>query len=189
MLLEFWKVNSMLLVYHLSLQNLGCQLQTNQAHPMLSRFSHVWLFAPLWTIASQAPLSMGFSRQEYWSGLPFPPARHLPDPGIEPASPVSPALGGRFFTTSATWETLEAKCFRQWPLHLGLGSFWPQWQEATSFFSAAWVPLFARAALTQLIPQSPLASQPATFCSPQFAACRWTLLRPQQPQMEPFRRQ
>ena len=40
---------------------------------MLSRFSHVWLFATLWTVARQAPLSMGFSRQEYWSGLPFPP--------------------------------------------------------------------------------------------------------------------
>ena len=95
-----------------SLQNLGCQLQTNQAHPMLSCFSHVWLFATLWTIASLAPLSMGFSRQEYWSGLPFPPARHLPDPGIEPASPVSPALGGRFFTTSATWEALSTSPWR-----------------------------------------------------------------------------
>ena len=44
-----------------------------------------------WTVARQAPLSMGFSRQEYWSGLPFPPG-DLPDPGIEPVSPVSPAL-------------------------------------------------------------------------------------------------
>ena len=45
-----------------------------------------------WTIASQAPLSMGFSRQEYWIGLPCPPPRDFPDPGIQPASPVSPAL-------------------------------------------------------------------------------------------------
>ena len=49
----------------------------------------------------QSPLSMGFSRQEYWSGLPFPPPGDFPDAGIEPASP---ALAGGFFTTSATWE-------------------------------------------------------------------------------------
>ena len=57
---------------------------------MLRRFCSVWLFATLWTMARQAPLSMGFSRQEYWRGLPFPPPGDLPDPGIEPASlPVS----------------------------------------------------------------------------------------------------
>ena len=50
---------------------------------------------------------MGFSRQEYWSGLPCPPPEDLPDPGIEPASLVSPALAGSFFTTSATWEGLN----------------------------------------------------------------------------------
>ena len=51
-----------------------------------------------------APLSMGFSRQEYWSGLPCPPPGDLPNPGIKPASPISPALVGLFFTISATWE-------------------------------------------------------------------------------------
>ena len=51
-----------------------------------------------WTIACQSPLSMGFSRQGYWSGLPCPPAGDLPDPGIKPSFPVSPALAGRFFT-------------------------------------------------------------------------------------------
>ena len=59
---------------------------------VLSRFSHVQLFAIPWTIAHQAPLSMGFSRQEYWSGLPSPPPGYLPDPGIAPASLMSPAL-------------------------------------------------------------------------------------------------
>ena len=54
-----------------------------------------------WTVVCQSPLSMGFSRQEYWSGLLFPSPGYLPDPGIEPRSP---ALAGRFFTTSATWE-------------------------------------------------------------------------------------
>ena len=71
---------------------------------MLSCFSHVPLFATPWTIARQAPLSMGFSRQEYWSGLPCPPPRDLPDPGIAPTSLMSPALAGVFFTTRATWE-------------------------------------------------------------------------------------
>ena len=66
---------------------------------MLSHFSCVQLFATLWTVACQAPLSMGFSRQEYWSGLPSPPPGDLPNPGIEPISPASPALAGRFFTT------------------------------------------------------------------------------------------
>ena len=59
---------------------------------VLSHFSHVQLFAILWTVARQAPLSVEFSRQEYWSGLPFPSPGDLPDPGIEPQSPASPAL-------------------------------------------------------------------------------------------------
>ena len=52
---------------------------------VLSSFSHVQLFATLWTVALQAPLSMGFTRQEYWNVLPFPPPGDLADPGIEPA--------------------------------------------------------------------------------------------------------
>ena len=72
----------------------------------LSCFKIALLFATLWTIAHQVPLSMGFSRQKYQSGLPCPSLGDLPDPGIEPASLTSPALAGRFFTTSATWEAL-----------------------------------------------------------------------------------
>ena len=71
---------------------------------MLSCFSCVQLFATPWTIARQAPLSMGFSRQEYWSVLLCPPPGDLPDPGIKPAYLISPALVDRFFITSATWE-------------------------------------------------------------------------------------
>ena len=56
----------------------------------------------LWTISHQAPLSMGFSRQEYWSGLPCLSPGDLPNPGMEPPSLMSPALAGGFFTTSAT---------------------------------------------------------------------------------------
>ena len=66
--------------------------------------SHVQLFAIPWNIARQAPLSMGFSRQEYWSGLPCPPPGDPPNPGTEPSSLMSPALAGGFFTTSVTWE-------------------------------------------------------------------------------------
>ena len=66
--------------------------------------SGAWLFATPWTLAHQAPLSIGFSRQEYWSGLPFPSSGDLPHPGIELASPASPALAGGFFTTDATRE-------------------------------------------------------------------------------------
>ena len=71
---------------------------------MLSCCSHVRLFITLWTIARQASLSMGFIRQEYWSVLPCPPPGDLPDPEINPSSLMSPALAGRFLTTSATWE-------------------------------------------------------------------------------------
>ena len=59
---------------------------------MLSRFSHARLFATLWTIAHKAPLSMGFSRQKYWSGLPCHFPGELPNSGIKPTSPMSPAL-------------------------------------------------------------------------------------------------
>ena len=58
---------------------------------MFSCFSHVQLFAMLWTVAHQAPLSMGFSRREHWSGLPCPSPGDLLDPGIEPVSPASQA--------------------------------------------------------------------------------------------------
>ena len=63
---------------------------------LLSRFSHVQLFVAPWTVAHQAPLPMGFPLKEYWSVLPFPPPADLPDPGIEPGSPVAPAWAGGF---------------------------------------------------------------------------------------------
>ena len=71
---------------------------------MLSCFSRVWLFATPWTVAHQAPLSIGFSRQEYQSGLPCPTPGDLPNPGTEPTSLMSPALAGGFLTTSTIWE-------------------------------------------------------------------------------------
>ena len=73
---------------------------------MLRCFSHVQLFVTLWTVAHQESFGSSvhrFSRQEYCSGLPFPPPGNLPNPGIEPTSLMSPALTGRFFTTCSTW--------------------------------------------------------------------------------------
>ena len=66
--------------------------------------SHVLLFVTPWTVACQAPLSMGFCRKEYWSGLPFPSPGDLLDPGIKFTRLMPPALAVRFFTASATWE-------------------------------------------------------------------------------------
>ena len=66
--------------------------------------SCIWVFETPWTVAHQPPLSLGFLRQEHWTGLPFPPPGDLPDPGIEPTSHVSSTLAGRFFTTSTTYH-------------------------------------------------------------------------------------
>ena len=71
---------------------------------MLSHFSCVQLYATLWTVACQAPVSIGFSRQEYWSAVPFLSLGNIPDSEIKPVSLKSPALASGFFTTSATWE-------------------------------------------------------------------------------------
>ena len=71
--------------------------------------SCIWLFAALWTVIRQAPLSMGFSRQEYWSWFPFHSPGDLPNPGSEPASPLSPALQADYLLTGPSWKP--------WPLH------------------------------------------------------------------------
>ena len=63
--------------------------------------SHIRLFVTPWSVACEAPLSMGFSRQEHWSGLPFPLPGDLPNPGTEPTSPLPPALAGRVSATES----------------------------------------------------------------------------------------
>ena len=83
---------------------------------MLHRFSRVRLSATPWTAAHQAPLFLGFSRQEYWTGLPCPPPGDLPDPGNKPEALTSPALAGGFFTTSATTQSLNVS--------VAVGSTW-----------------------------------------------------------------
>ena len=77
--------------------------------------NHVRPFAASWTMASQAPLSLEFSKQDFWNGVPFSPPGNLPYPGVKPASLASPSLTGRFFTASTTWEALSIV-----PLHLKL---------------------------------------------------------------------
>ena len=78
-------------------------IDTDINSKLISKVRAQLLVAP-WTVAHQAPLYMEFSRQEYWSGLLFPPPGYLTDPGIEPMSLVSPAFTREFFTTSTTWE-------------------------------------------------------------------------------------
>ena len=90
----------------------------------------------LWTVAHQPPLFMGFSRQKYWSGLPWPLPGHLLNPGTEPASLMSPALAGRFFATSTTQEAHTYTYIPPCPFfffwisfwnHFPLGSVWDKW--------------------------------------------------------------
>ena len=117
-----------------------------------------------WTVARQAPPSMEFSRQEHWSGLPFPPPGDLPNPGIEPASLMS--LTGKFFTTSATWEADPrlgfCLCFSS--PHVGCGGWMPA-QGWSSQFSGTWEGASAPAdwVLTGFHP----------LCEP---GCGWSLL-------------
>ena len=82
---------------------------------MCEFLSHVQFFVTLWTIARQAPLSMGFPRQGYWSGLPFPSPGDLPDPRIKPMPPV---LAGRFFTTEPPAKPIYLSIIKQWEVNL-----------------------------------------------------------------------
>jgi len=78
---------------------------------VLSHFNHVQLFETLWTVALQAPLSMGFSRQEYWSGLPCPPPGDFLTQGLNPSLQHLLHWQGGFFAISATWEALDTHCY------------------------------------------------------------------------------
>ena len=91
----------------------------------------VQFFVTPWTVAHQAPMSMGFFSQVYWIGSPCPPPGDLSDPGIELTPLMSPALAGRFFTTSTTWEVLRTSL--QVPKSSGAGQLWmTQSQEMRS---------------------------------------------------------
>ena len=90
--------------------------------------SHVRL-ATLWTVAHQGPLSMGFLRQEYWSGLPFPPPGNLPKPGVKPASFMCLALVGGLFTTKATREAQHV-CMS---IHISADTYVPKYLLCRTF--------------------------------------------------------
>ena len=94
-----------------------------------------WLFETPWTVACQVPLSMGLSRQEYWSRLPGPPPGDLPNPGIKPASFISPALTGGFFTTSTTWKAVCVNLSSYWEPLTSIRSISIQQQRVHSSFS------------------------------------------------------
>ena len=100
------KILLVFVLLHSTFQGQICLLLQVFLDFLLSHFSCIHLFVTPRTMAFQAPLSMRFSKQEYWSGLPFPSPDNLPNPGIEGMSLTSPAaaLAGRFFTTSTTWE-------------------------------------------------------------------------------------
>ena len=152
----------------MTLQSLNkVKLSTQSEAKSLSR---VGLFAAPWTVARQTPLSMGFSRQEHWGGLPCPPPGDLPDPGVGPVSLLSPVSAGGLFTTGATWEA------RLWPVSpppsspgKSLAHFTPNTriQEAFAlllayllFFSVQYWPscfIFPKLAVTFLIQQQMLA--------------------------------
>ena len=105
---------------------------------MLSHFSHVWLFAIPSPVSHWAPLSMGYSRQEYWRGLPCSSSGDLTHSGFKPMSVMSPALAGGFFTTSATWEAPQCLRFKSKWISFGKGVqvqslYWDTHQNLVSF--------------------------------------------------------
>ena len=100
----------------------------------LSRFSRVWVFVTLWTVACQSPLSMGFSRQECWSRLLCPPPGDLLNPEMKPVSLTSPALAGRFFNTSATWADFSFKMieYKHYFYFAPYWKFFKRWEYQTT---------------------------------------------------------
>ena len=123
--------------------------------------SRVWLFATPYTAAVQASLSVEFSRQEYWSGLPCPPPRGLPNPGIKPVSLRSPALAGVFFTSSTTWKALEMAYMR--PCALGTQALASSCTESVQPESLSRVPSVV---FSSMLPSN-------AFCPPARRSSHW----------------
>ena len=105
------------------LYQFSCRVERNDSWKYLGAcvLSRVWLFATPWTVAHQAPLSMEFSRQKYWSELPFPTPGDLPDSGIKLASLVSPALPGGLFITEPPWKPMKSY---GWQIQVQTLFFW-----------------------------------------------------------------
>ena len=104
-------------------------------------------FQPFKNINHQAPLSIGFSRQDYWSGLPFLPPGDLPDPGIEPASPAAPALAGGFLTIELCGKLYACTI---WPSNCISGHFSQRNQDMCSHKNCMWMFVMSIAALFKI---------------------------------------
>ena len=100
---DYFSYTNILIFLFVSTSSVDSCYKLGFSSSCLSLFSPVWLFMTLWTIANQVSLSVGFPRQEYWSGLPYSPAADLPDQETEPRL-ISAALAGGFFTTGGRWE-------------------------------------------------------------------------------------
>ena len=100
------------------------ELVDHMVHEFMWSHSHVQFFVTLWTVACQAPLSMGFSRREYWSGLPFPSPKDLPNPGIKPASLKSLALAGGVVLFLIFWWSSILFSFLFAPTYIPINSLW-----------------------------------------------------------------
>ena len=110
------------------------RLKLNGLACVRALYSHAQLFVTLWTEARRAPLTTGFSRQEYWRGLPCPPPGDRPDPGIKPSPLKAPALAGGLFPTSATREALSA--VETWPVSASSWDSNPSWPSSKACSSA-----------------------------------------------------
>ena len=117
-------------------------------------------FVTPWTIAYQAPLSMGFSRQKYWSGSPCRPPGDLPDPGIKPMSIMSPELAGGFFTSRAIWKALQFSSVRSLSRVRFFATPWIAAHQASLSITNSWSSL-------KLMPiESAMPSSHLTLCRP-----------------------
>ena len=118
---------------------------------VLSHFSFICLFATVGIAARQAPLLMGFSRQEYWSELPCPSPGYLPNSGVEPMSLISPSLAGGFFTTSATWEAKQSGSSK-WLIPILISKTQAHTKEVKSIISASMTWLFWTLKFIHVVP-------------------------------------
>ena len=138
----------------------------------------VWLsLTPFWTVAHQAPLSMEFSRQEYWSRLTFSPPGNLPDPGIKPSSLMPPALAGRFFITEPpgkpSWGNNTANMLScsfdlcKWSLCSQKSSAEPKWSNNSRCFTITLYPgtckHIPKLSTQQHMPKLPAINNKVTF--------------------------
>ena len=135
---------------------------------MLSHFIRVQLFATLWTVAHRAPLSMGFSRQEYQSGLPCPPLEDLPNPRDRTGISSISCIAGGFFTHWATWVAL-------WNIDSSLKNIWTQYHKSTIF--QFWKNKWWKTVHIKVGYQASLVVQQLRICLAMQGTLAWSLIR------------